>query len=225
MPQGFEGHRSRLRERFANSGLDGFHDHEVLELLLSFAIPRRDVKPIARALLNEFNSLAAVLDAAAVDLQRVSGIGPQAAALIGLMPQLLVRYQKDRWRPTRVINSTPEAVGYLTSELGQARNESFCLLMLSSSNAVIALERIQEGTVNRTAVFPRLVVDAALKHRATAVILAHNHPSGDPRPSEADRQITRKLSGLLKALDIAVHDHIIIAGTTSYSFAEHGEMP
>ena len=141
------------------------------------------------------------------------------------MPQLLVRYQKDRWRPTRVINSTPEAVGYLTSELGQARNESFCLLMLGSSNAVIALERIQEGTVNRTAVFPRLVVEAALKHRATAVILAHNHPSGDPQPSEADRQITRKLSGILKALDIAVHDHIIIAGANSYSFAEHGEMP
>lgn len=225
MSLGLEGHRSRLRERFANSGLDGFHDHEVLELMLAFAIPRRDVKPLAKALLEEFKSLAAVMDAPVAALQEISGIGPQAALLLNLMPQLLERYQKDRWRETRIISSTPEAVGYLATLLGHARNEIFCVLALTSANAVIALERIQEGTVNRTAVFPRLVVEAALKHRATAIILAHNHPGGDPRPSEADRQITRKLVKVLGSLDIAVHDHIIISGPAGYSFAEHGEMP
>lgn len=225
MALGPEGHRSRLRERFASSGLDGFHDHEVLELILAFAIPRRDVKPLAKALLGEFQSLAAVLDAPSAVLQTVPGIGPQAALLLNLMPQLLERYQKDRWRETRLIHSTPDAIGYLSAVLGHARNEIFCVLALTSTNAVIALERIQEGTINRTAVFPRLVVEAALKHRATAIILAHNHPGGDPRPSEADRQITRKLTRVLAPLDIRVHDHIIISGSTGYSFAEHGEMP
>jgi len=225
MVSDLEGHRRRLRERFIKSGLDGFHDHEVLELLLTYAIPRRDVKKIAKALLKEFKSLAAVFDAPRTLLLNTQGLGPQASVLIKLIPAVLGRYQQDRWKQSRVFHSTSQAVDFLSSLLSFERNEIFCVLALNSRNELIAVERIQKGTVNRTAVFPRLVVEAALKHRATAVSFAHKHPGGDPTPSEADRQVTRKLNRILKDLDIAVHDHIIIAGLKSHSFAEHGELP
>jgi len=223
---GPEGHRKRLRERFERSGFEGFHDHEVLELLLSFVIPRRDVKPLAKELLHEFGSLAAVFDASPVSLKQMPGIGPQAAVLIAAVPRLFDRYQRDRWgsdNKERVI-STGDAVLRLRSELGTERSEVFSILALNSQNVLIAAERIQEGSVNRTAVFPRLVVEAIVKHHATAVILAHNHPGGDPNPSAADRQLTRRLKKILNDLDIHVHDHIIIAGPHYFSFAEHGEL-
>ncbi len=246
MTAGPEGHRERLRERFERSGLQGFHDHEVLELALTYVIPRRDVKPIARALLEKFGgNLADVFDAPRQALQEVAGVGAAAALLVNLIPRLLERYQQDRWKKTRVLSTIQETVAYLSSVLGTERNELFYVLALNSRNALIAHETLQEsvttegggplqliagetiqrGTVNRAAVFPRLVVETALKHRATAVILAHNHPGGDAQPSAADRQLTRKLKRLLDDLDITVHDHIIIAGPDRYySFAEHGEL-
>jgi DNA repair protein RadC len=224
MTIGPEGHRKRLRERFERSGFDGFHDHEVLELLLSFVIPRRDVKPPAKSLLEEFTNLAAVFDAPIERLQQVGGVGPQAAVMIAAIPRLLDRYQQDRWKCNIAFNATREAVSYLSASLGLERNEIFFILALNSRNVLIAPERIQRGSVNRTAVFPRLVAEASLKHRATAVILAHNHPGGDPKPSSADRQLTRKLKRLLNDLDILVHDHIIIAGPNYFSFAENGEL-
>jgi len=224
MTLGPEGHRKRLRERFLRSGFDGFHDHELLELLLSYAIPRRDVKPIARELLTEFSSLSAVLDASIEALQNTPGVGEHAAILLTMTPRLGDRYHQDRWRHTSSFQSTRQAVNYLTSVLGTERNEVFCLLALNSRNGLIAKEEIQRGSVNRTAVYPRLVVETSLKHRATAVILAHNHPGGDPNPSTADRQLTRKLKRILNDLDITVHDHIIIAGPSYFSFAEQGEM-
>ncbi len=223
---GPEGHRKRLRERFEQSGLDGFHDHEVLELLLTFVIPRRDVKPLAKMLLRQFGSLAAVFDAPQVTLLQMPGIGPQAATLLTALPRLFDRYQKNRWGPDdkERVMSTDDAVLRLRSELGTERSEVFSILALDSKNVLIAAERIQEGSVNRTAVFPRLVVEAIVKHHATAVILAHNHPGGDPHPSAADRQLTRRLKKILNDLDIHVHDHIIIAGPHYFSFAEHGEL-
>jgi DNA repair protein RadC len=219
-----DGHRKRLRERFEQSGLDAFHDHEVLELLLTYAIPRRDVKPLAKELLRQFGCLSAVLDAPLAKLKHVSGVGDHAAVLLALAPRLLDRYQRDRWQTRRAFHSTPEVVTYLRPELSGETHEVFCVLALNSQNSLIAMERVQQGTVNKTIVFPRLVVEAALKHRATAVILAHNHPSGEPKPSAADRQLTQRLRKTLQDLDIAVHDHVIIAGSDYYSFAENGEM-
>jgi DNA repair protein RadC len=219
-----EGHRQRLRERFENSGFEGFHDHEVLELLLTFVIPRRDVKPVAKELLRQFSNLSAVFDAPRERLQEINGIGSQASVLIRCIPRLIDRYRQDRWKQDRPVNSTQEAVSRLIAEIGTARNEAFYILALDSRNTFLAAEEIQRGSVNRTAVFPRMVVEATLKHRATAVILAHNHPGGDPSPSSADRQLTRKLKKILEDLDIVVHDHIIIGGTGYFSFAEHGEL-
>jgi DNA repair protein RadC len=219
-----DGHRQRLRERFELSGFNGFHDHEVIELLLSYAIPRRDVKPLAKELLARFGSLSAVVDAPVVHLKQVDGVGSHASVLLAMVPRLMDRYLQDRWKRNESFHSTQDAVRYLSSFLGTERTEVFSILALNSQNALIAAEEIQRGSVNRTAVFPRLVVEACLKHRATAVILAHNHPGGDPNPSSADRQLTRKLKRLLNDLDIQVHDHIIIAGTAYYSFAERQEL-
>lgn len=224
MGTGNEGHRTRLRERFSRSGLSGFHDHEVLELLLSFAIPRRDVKPLAKDLLEKFGSLAAVLDAPQSILQETDGIGPHAAALVSIVPRLFERYQESRWSHEESFHSTQAAVAYLTARLGTERSERFCILTLNSRNGLVHVEDIQRGSVNRTAVFPRQVVEASIKHHATAVILAHNHPGGDPSPSAADQQLTRRLKRILNDLDITVHDHIIIAGPRYYSFAEHGGL-
>jgi DNA repair protein RadC len=224
VPTGAEGHRQRLRERFVRSGLDGFHDHEVLELLLTYAIPRKDVKRPAKALLAEFKSLAAVLDAPLPSLEKVEGIGPRASVLIAVIPRLLERYRRDRWKQTPCFHCTEDAVRFLRSMIGSERSEVFYVLALNSQNGLIAAEGIQRGTVNRTAVFPRQVVEVSLKHRATAVILAHNHPGGDARPSSADRMLTRKLQRILEELDIAVHDHVIIAGEEHFSFAEAGDL-
>jgi len=220
------GHRRRLRERFQMSGFAGFHDHEKLELLLTFVIPRKDVKPIAKRLLATFgNNLAAVFDAPAEELERCPGIGAQAAVLIKLLPRMFDAYQTSRWDRERTFRSAEDAAGFLCALLSTERNEIFCVLALDSQNRLIAVEQIQRGSVNRTAVFPRLIVEASLKHRATAVVLAHNHPGGGAQPSEADRQLTRKLKMLLRDLDIVVHDHIIVAGPDQhYSFAQHGEL-
>lgn len=219
-----DGHRQRLRERFEQSGLDAFHDHEVLELLLMYAIPRRDVKPLAKGLLAEFGGLAAVLDAPLPQLRQVKGVGDHAALLLTLTPRLLDRYQQDRWRKRRAFHSTQEVVAYLQPKLSAEVKEVFYLMALNSQNGLIAMEPVQHGTVNKTVVLPRLVVEVALKHRAAAVIFAHNHPSGEPKPSSADRQITTRLKKTLHDLDITVHDHIIIAGSTYYSFAENGDL-
>ena len=224
MTIGPEGHRKRLRERFERSGFEGFHDHEVLELLLSFVIPRKDVKPIAKLLLHEFGSLPEVFDTPMVRLQKINGVGQQAATLIAAIPRLFDLYQKNRWNQDNKVVTTEDAVQRLRPELGTERSEVFCILALNSKNVLVAVEKVQKGSVNRTAVFPRLVVEAIVKHHATAAILAHNHPGGDPNPSAADRQLTRRLKKLLNDLDIHVHDHIIIAGPHYFSFAEHGEL-
>ena len=219
-----EGHRRRLRERFEKSGFDGFHDHEALELLLTYVIPRKDVKPLSKELLRVFKSFSAVLDAPAQELRRVEGIGDRAAVLLSIIPRLSAYYQQDRFARTTVFRSTSDAVNTLSALLATERNEFFYVLALNSSNALIATEKIQQGTVNRTAVFPRLVVEAGLRHRAVGLILAHNHPGGDPTPSDADRRLTQKLKKILSELDILVHDHIIIAGPNYYSFAENGGL-
>ncbi|MEM5787943.1 MAG: DNA repair protein RadC [Syntrophobacteraceae bacterium] len=223
---GPEGHRKRLRERYLRSGLNGFHNHEILELVLMYAIPRRDVKPIAKALLKKFgNNLAAVFDAPITELLDEDGIGENAAVLLSLLPRLFDSYKTSRWTRSETFSSTQSAVSFLSAILGTERNEVFYLLALDSQNRLIAAEPINRGSVNRTAVFPRLVVEASIKHRATAVILAHNHPGGGPQPSSADRQLTLRLKKILGDLDIVVHDHIIIAGPDQhYSFAQSGGL-
>ncbi|MEJ5300643.1 MAG: DNA repair protein RadC [Thermodesulforhabdaceae bacterium] len=218
-----EGHRRRLRERFATSGLEAFQDHEVLELLLTYAIPRKDVKSIAKKLLVHFKSLSSVFDAPRESLQSIEGVGPQAAILISLIPQLSERYAFDRQRHRDTLSCAKDVWEYIKPRVDKAF-ESLWMIALDSQNKVLAAEMIQKGTVNRTVVIPRLVVETAIKHRATAVILVHNHPGGSTAPSQADRHITSLLKKTLEVLDIRLLDHLIITSSSYYSFAETGDL-
>jgi len=216
-----KGHRERLRRRFQAVGLNGFHDHEVLELLLTYAIPRRDVKKIAKDLLEKFGSLSAVIDAHPQILEKVNGLGPKAALFISLVAQLFRRYEQDKFSQKKKIRCIEDALKHLKPFVDKPF-ESLWAVVMNSANDVLATEMIQAGSVNKVSVIPRLVVEAVITHRATAIILAHNHPSGNPEPSTMDKEITKILQNLLHQIDVTLLDHIIIAGTRYFSFAEKG---
>jgi len=221
-----DGHRARLRRRFLEQGLDGFEDHQVLELLLTYAIPRSDTNGVAHRLMRRFGSLSAVLEADPRDLAMVDGMGEHAAVFLSLLPQATRRYQFDRVRRERPRLDAPDkGARYLMALLSGRSEEVFYVLCLDTQCRVIYPALISQGTVKEAHIHPRRVVQEVLAHKAAAVILAHNHPSGTPQPSPQDHQITRVLVQALAPLDIRVLDHIIIAGESSYSFAHEGVLP
>ena len=217
-----EGHRQRLRDRFNGSGLSAFEDHEVLELLLTYVIPRKDVKPIARALLDRFGSLSNALDAKTEDLGSVDGIGESAATLMHLMPALTRRYLRDRWGHKPQLNTHQDLARFAVDELATANNEVFLLIILTHENHVLRSLALHEGTITSAPVYPRIVVEAALRHQAAKVVFAHNHPGGNADPSDEDIEVTRTLVGVFEALGIPVIDHIIVAGPRTFSLSEAG---
>lgn len=221
-----KGHRERLRNRFLSEGLDGFEDHQVLELLLFHAIPRADTNPLAHLLLRRFGSLSAVLEADPRDLAMVEGIGKQAALFLSMIPPVTRRYFHDRVFRDRPQLTTSEGVAdYLVPLMAGRPEEVFYVLCLDTQCRVIYPALVSEGTVKDAHVHPRHVVEEAVRHRAASVILAHNHPSGTARPSNHDHLITRHLVQALGAIEIKVLDHIIIAGEQSFSFAREGILP
>lgn len=220
------GHRARLRSRFRAEGLEAFEDHQVLELLLFHAVPRRDTNPTAHLLLQRYGSLAAVLDADPLDLARTNGIGEGAATLLSLVPQLTARYLADRHRRKYTRLTTSEAAAALLSSLLAGRTEeAFFAVCLDTQCRVIVPALVAEGTVDHATVEPRKVVEAALRHKAHSVILGHNHPAGTARPSTADHQATSRLVAALAAVGVPVRDHLIVAGNEWFSFARAGDLP
>ncbi|MCB9617722.1 MAG: DNA repair protein RadC [Sandaracinus sp.] len=217
-----EGHRQRLRDRFNGSGLGAFEDHEVLELLLTYAVPRKDVKPIARGLLDRFGSLSNVLDAPTVELTKVDGVGDTGATLLHLMPSLTRRYLKDRWGRKPQLTTREELARFAVDELATANNEVFLLILLTHENHVLRALPLHEGSIASAPVYPRLVVEAALRHHAAKVVFAHNHPGGIAEPSEEDVAITHTLVSVFESLAIPVVDHLIVAGPRTFSMAEAG---
>ena len=217
-----EGHRQRLRDRFNGSGLGAFEDHEVLELLLTYAVPRRDVKPIAHALLERFGSLSNTLDAKTADLVTVDGVGEAAATLLHAMPALTRRYLRDRWGHKPQMNTQQDLARFAVDELATANNEVFLLIALTHENHVLRAIPLHEGSLTSAAVYPRLVVEAALRHHAAKVVFAHNHPGGAAQPSQDDIDVTHTLFDVFKALGIPVVDHIVVAGPRTFSMAEAG---
>lgn len=217
-----EGHRQRLRDRFNGSGLGAFEDHEVLELLLTYAIPRKDVKPIARALLDRFGSLSNTLDAKTADLAGVDGLGEAAATLLHVMPALTRHYLRDRWGHKPQMNTRQDLSRFAVDELATANNEVFLLIVLTHENHVLRSIPLHEGTITSAPVYPRLVVEAALRHHAAKIVFAHNHPGGNAEPSEEDIDVTQTLVGVFDALGIPVVDHVIVAGPRTFSMAEAG---
>ncbi len=204
------GHRDRLREKFAEGGGDALPDYELLELLLFRAIPRRDVKPLAKALIRRFGSLAEVLGAEAPRLLEVEGIGPGVVSDLKLVEAAGRRLARGEIRDRDVLTSWSALSEYLRATMAFAAREEFRILFLDKRNHLIADEVQGRGTVDHTPVYPREVARRALELSATAIILAHNHPSGDPAPSSADVAMTREIVAVLAPLHIVVHDHVIL---------------
>lgn len=211
------GHRQRLRERFLKAGFAGFHDYEMVELLLTYAIPRRDVKPIAKTLIERFRGIRGILDASVEELSEVPGVGENAAVLIRLLKELSCEYLRVRVVGSNAVSSPGEVINYLKAALASEKVEKFLALYLNAKNEVLALDTLHEGTIDQTAVYPRKVIERALKHNAKSIIFVHNHPSGDPTPSARDRALTDELRSAARAVDILVHDHIIIGRNSHVS--------
>ncbi|MEM8750084.1 MAG: DNA repair protein RadC [Pseudomonadota bacterium] len=205
----YHGHRDRLRERFL-MGHDNMPDYEILELLLYRSLPRRDTKPIAKALLQRFSTLAAVLRAEIKDLQQVKGVGHSVAMDLKIVAAASTRGLRSDISGKTMLSSWSSVIDYCTAAMGHAKVEEFRILFLDRKNALIVDEVQQRGTVDHTPVYPREVVKRALDHAATAIILVHNHPSDDITPSTADIQMTHKIIETAAPMGIVVHDHIII---------------
>ncbi len=206
----FHGHRDRLRERMRASGAGALADYEILELLLFRFVPRADTKPRAKALLERFGSLAEVLGAPAHLLAEVKGIGPSVAFDLKLVAAAAERMLQSQIRGRQVLASWTQVIDYCRAAMAFEPREQFRILFLDKKNALIADEVQQVGTIDHTPVYPREVVRRALELSATAIILVHNHPSGDPTPSKADIDMTRLIAETAKSLGIVVHDHIIV---------------
>ncbi|MBC2773828.1 DNA repair protein RadC [Rhizobium sp. AQ_MP] len=204
------GHRERLRNRFREGGETALADYEVLELLLFRLIPRRDTKPIAKALLARFQTLGGVLGAPPALLQEVKGVGETVALDLKLIASVAQRMLKSELREKQVLSSWSAVIDYCHAAMAYETTEQFRILFLDKRNVLIADEIQGRGTVDHTPVYPREVVKRALELSATAIILVHNHPSGDPTPSRADIDMTRTIVETAKPLGITVHDHIII---------------
>ena len=220
--KGQEGHRGRLREKFLRSGLDGFHDYEVIELLLTLATPRRDCKQAGKAALKRFKTLPGVLEASAEELQEVDGIGPKNLIGIRLVKAVADRYLSSRMERKNVLGNSRQLFAYLYHTMRDKPREHFKALFLDARNRVIAAETLFKGTLTASSVYPREVVRAALRHQAAAVIFAHNHPSGDPSPSREDVAVTRQLLFACRTVGITVHEHLVIGNNRYFSFADQG---
>ncbi|MBW7961631.1 RadC family protein [Bradyrhizobium sp. BR 10261] len=204
------GHRERLRERFYSAGADALSDYELLEMALFPALPRRDTKPLAKTLIKLFGSFAEVVHAPVARLREVDGVGEAAINQLKLIAAAAHRVAKGEVNSRNALSSWNEVIAYCRTSMAFADKEQFRLLFLDKRNQLIADEVQQTGTVDHTPVYPREVIKRALELSATALILVHNHPSGDPSPSQADIQMTKAIIDIAKPLGIAVHDHIIV---------------
>lgn len=215
-------HRQRLRERFRKTGADGMHDYELLELLLTFSIPRRDVKPVAKKLISEFGGLPGVLDADRKKLEELSGVGSMSATLIRLVKELYSTYLAENMKKGDLLSSPEAVLKFVRVRLSGMTNEAFMVIYLNVKNEVIDYTLLHEGTVDNVAVYPRRIIESALSRNSAGIVLVHNHPSGNPGPSREDRALTSEIADVAKTLDIRVLDHIIVGKDGYYSFMEQG---
>ena len=221
-PTSAEGHRARMRLRLLSAGPDSILDHELLEMVLFLALPRRDTKPIARVLLDRFGSFAAAISAPLPELRRVEGMGDAGSAALKTIQAAALRLVRAEVGERPVLANWDRLIDYLTASMARDRTEQFRVLFLDSKNRIIADEAQARGTVNHTPVYPREVVRRALELNATALILVHNHPSGDPTPSREDVEMTRKVREAATALSVTLHDHVIVGNGAWTSLRREG---
>jgi DNA repair protein RadC len=221
-PMSAEGHRDRVRARLLSAGPEAMADHELLEMTLFLAIARRDTKPIARALLTRFGSYARVLAASPSELRAVDGIGEVAVGALKTVQAAALRLARAEVQEQPVLADWDRLMGYLNAVLARERVEQFRVLFLDGRNRLIADERQGSGTVDHTPVYPREVVRRALELHASALILVHNHPSGDPTPSRPDIEMTAEIGRAAAALGVALHDHVVVGNGRWASFRQLG---
>jgi len=216
------GHRERLRARFLKGGAEAMPDYELLELTLFAAIPRRDTKPLAKALLKRFGSFAEVIAAPRERLLEIPGVGESVASQLKIVEAAAQRLAKTKVLGRPALSSWAALLDYCTAAMARCETEEFRVLFLDRKNHLIADEVQNRGTVDHTPVYPREIIKRALELSASSIILVHNHPSGDPTPSKTDIAMTREIAGAAKALSIAVHDHLVIGRAGHASFKSLG---
>ena len=216
------GHRKRLREKFITSGLAGFHDYEIVELLLSLGTPRKDCKQQAKEAIRRFKTLRGVLEAPPEELQQIHGIGPHSAFGIKLVHEVAREFLKAKIIDKPIYKSAKEIFDYLYHSMRDLGKEVFKVIYLNSQNQIIETADLFEGTVNGSLISPREVMEGAIKHNAVSLIFVHNHPSGDPEPSDSDKNVTRDLVYAGSIMQIRILDHIIIGENRYFSFASEG---
>lgn len=219
-----EGHRERLRKRYIKSGLEGFNDYEVLELLLTYSIARKDVKPIAKKLIEKFGTIDDIAKSDVKSLLEVDGIGEGSAVFLKLIGDIALTLYREKIEDKDIltIKSKNSLLSYLRGEIGYSPREEFKILFLDSSNKLIVSETLFYGTIDKSVIYPREIVERVIKNRAKSVIFAHNHPSGSISPSKKDIELTQYMYDSLKLLEIRLLDHIIITKNSYFSFLEEG---
>lgn len=218
------GHRERIREKYLKNGINSFQEYEILELLLTYAIPRKDTKDLAKNLLKKFGSIEKVITAKKEELEEVEGLGKASISFLKLMGELPNIFYENSLRNTDIITikSKENLLKFLRSKIAFEKIEKFYVLYLSNSNELIAYDEKSYGTLDKSAVYPREIYKDVLKYDAKAIILAHNHPSGSVKPSKSDMDITKEISNGLKNFDALLLEHIIITENSYFSFLEEG---
>ena len=222
--QSYEGHRKRLREKFGQSGLSAFLDYEIVELLLTLGTPRKDCKPQAKEAINRFKTLRGVLEAPPEELQKIKGITAHNTFVIKFVQEVAEESLREQLLNKPYCKSSKEVFDYLCLSMRDLKKEVFKVMFLNSQNQIIEIEDLFEGTLNVSAVYPREIIQSAVKHKATGLIFVHNHPAGNPQPSDNDKQLTRDLVSACNIMQINVLDHIIIGDNRYFSFADAGLM-
>ncbi len=216
------GHRERLRTKLLENGDSSLADYELLELLLTIIIPRRDVKPLAKELIKKFGTFGDVINAKPVELEKINGIGKTASIAFQIIKSSITRSLKTKIEKSNVISSWPELLDYCKSNIGTKKTEEFHVLYLNTKCKLIKDETHSTGTINSSSVYPREILKRVLELGASSIIIAHNHPTGDTAPSNADINITKKIRDILKTIDVPLHDHLIIGANDVLSFKTLG---
>lgn len=223
LPKG-AGHRQRLRKRFLQAGLDGFSDYEVIELLLTLGTPRKDCKQQAKEALKKFKNLHGVFEASTQEFQQIKGIGPENIFGIKLLQAFSERFAKEKV-PKKILLDSPEAVvNFLQKKIGESKKENFYIIAIDARNNLINIQEISVGSLTASIVHPREVFKEAIRSSAASIILAHNHPSGDPEPSEDDLIITKRLVEAGKILGIEIIDHVIVTKSDYLSLKDKNSI-
>lgn len=223
MEKKYEGHRERLREKYLQGGYFAFHEYEVLELLLTYVIPRKDTKPIAKDLIEKFGSLDGVVTASIEELCSISGIKENSAIFVKLLGDFSKNLYKGEIKKEGIqLKDKNSLIRYLRSEIGFSSREEFRVIFLNNYNMLVGSETLFIGTIDKSAVYPREIVEKVLYYKAKGIIFAHNHPSGNLRPSKQDIQITEHMQEALDLIDVKLLEHIIITQDGYFSFLEEG---